>query len=609
MLGARQYRASENSITCRKLTYRKMKNNEEKFRKIKVILRVLAYARPYGGFFIIVLLLVGISTLLSLVPAYIIKPLTDKVFLPNVSTTVVQRIRMLDMMVIVLLSVHLVRILINSVVGYRKRWLGEKIGAELRMTIYAHLQRLSMKFYHYEKAGSLHSRVFNDTPCFGLFITEDLLNLFISLMMCLGIGLILFHLNWKLAALLLMPAPLVVVLSCILGEKMITAYRVFYQKTSNLSSIVFKSITGVMVIKTTVAEKTELLKFNRANIDVFERRLQTTKVNLSFSPLKNFIIFLSGNLIYWIGGRYVINGEMTLGGLMVFVGYMWQFYGPIEAVGELYSSFQNVIASAERVFKILDTEPDIYDRQDAIYLPPRIKGSVRFENVTFGYDTQKNALEDINLEVNPGEVIGITGPSGAGKSTMIQLLCRLHEVTDGRIFFDGCEIRNIKLESLRNQIGVVLQDTLLFYGTIAENIAYAKPDATGDDIIVAAKAAGAHDFIMRLSDAYDTVIGEGGVGLSGGERQRISIARVLLKNQKVIVFDEATSAVDLETEAFIQATIEKLAGEHTIFIISHRLSMLKNTDKLIILDKGKISESGHIEVLNKREGSFSRLLM
>jgi ABC-type multidrug transport system fused ATPase/permease subunit len=583
--------------------------NTEKFKKIKLILRVLAYARPYTGLFIIVLLLIAFSTFLSLVPTYLIKPLTDKVFLPNVSTTVVARIRMLNMMVIVLIIVHLVRILMNSVAEYRKKWLGEKIGAELRMTIYAHLQRLSMKFYQNEKAGSLHSRIFNDTTYLDSFITDELLNQFISLMMCLGIGFILFRLNWRLAALLLMPAPLVMALSCMFGEKMIFAYRIIYQKMSNLSSIVFKSIIGAIVIKTNVAEKKELLRFDRANIDVFTTRLQAKKVNLSFSPLKNFIIFLCGSLIYWIGGRYVINGEMTLGGLMVFVGYMWQFYGPIERIGELYSSFQNAVASAERVFKVLDTEPDIYDRQDAIYLPPRIKGSIRFENVTFGYDGQKNALEDINLEVNPGEIIGITGPSGAGKSTMVHLLCRLYDVTDGRIFFDGCEIRNVKLESLRNQIGVVLQDTLLFYGTIAENIAYAKPDAAGDDIIAAAKAAGAHNFIMRLPDAYDTVIGEGGVGLSGGERQRISIARVLLKNQKVIVFDEATSAVDLETEAFIQTTIERLAGEHTIFIISHRLSMLKNTHKLVVLDKGKIVESGHIEVLNKREGSFSRLLM
>ena len=586
-----------------------MKNNEVKFKKIKVILRVLAYTRHYRRLFITILLLISCSTVLSLVPTYIIKPLTDKVFLPNVSTTVVARIRMLNMMVLVLIIVHLVRISINSVAEYRKKYLSEKISAELRAAIYTHLQKLSMKFYNFEKAGRLHSRIFNDTAYLDSFITDDLPNLFISLVMCLGIGLILFRLNWRLAALLLMPAPLIMVLSFMFGEKMFFACRIFSQKIANLSSIVFKSITGVIVVKTSVAEKKELLVFNRANMKVFTSRLQAKKVNLSVSPLKNFIILLSGNLIYWIGGRYVINGEMTLGGLMVFVGYMWQFYGPIEKIGDLYSSFQNVVASADNVFNVLNTEPDIYDRQDAIYLPPRIKGSVRFENVTFGYDDKKNALEDINLEVSPGEIIGITGPSGAGKSTMVHLLYRLYDVTGGRIFFDGYDIHNIKLESLRNQIGVVLQDALLFYGTIAENIAYAKPDAAGDDIIAAAKAAGAHDFIMRLPDAYDAIIGEGGVGLSGGERQRISIARVLLKNQKIIIFDEATSAVDLETEAFIQTTIERSAGEHTVFIISHRLSMLKNTDKLIILDKGKIVESGHIEVLNKKEGSFCRLLM
>ncbi len=586
-----------------------MEKNSEKFKKIKAILRILTYASHYRGLFIIVLLLIGLSTVLSLVPTYIMKPLTDKVFLPNDSTTVVSRIRMLNTLVLVLIVVHLARILINSLAEYRKRCLGEKIGAELRETIYTHLQRLSMKFYNFEKAGNLQSRVCYETAHLDSFITDDLPNLFISLVMCLGIGLILFQLNWKLALLLLMPAPLIAVLSCILGEKMIFAYRILYIKMANLSSIVFKSIAGAIVVKTCVAEKKELLRFNRANRDVFTSRLQSKKVSLSFSPLKNFIILLSGNLIYWIGGRYVINGEMTLGGLMVFVGYMWQFYSPIEKIGELYSSFQSAVACSERVFKVLDTEPDISDRQDAIYLPLPVRGSIRLENVSFGYDGQKNVLEGINLEVNPGEIIGITGPSGAGKSTLVYLVCRLYDVTDGHIFFDGYEIRNIKLESLRSQIGVVLQDNLLFYGTIAENIAYSMPHAAGDDIIAATKAAGAHDFIMRLPDAYDTIIGEGGVGLSGGERQRISIARVLLKNQQVIVFDEATSAVDLETEAFIQSKIAGLAGEHTIFIISHRLSMLKNTDKLIVLDKGKIVESGHIEVLNKIEGSFSRLLM
>jgi ABC-type multidrug transport system fused ATPase/permease subunit len=586
-----------------------MKNNEEKFKKIKLILRLLAYTKHYRALFIIVLLLIGMSTILSLVPTYIIKPLTDKVFLPQVSTTDSARIRMLNMLVLVIILAHLGQILINSIAEYRKKCLGEKISADLRAAIYAHLQRLSMKFYDFEKTGSLHTRIFYDTSLFDFFITNNLTSLFVSLVMSLGIGLFLFRLNWRLAALLLMPAPFIVLLTFTWGEKIFFAYRVSAQRLANLSSLVFRNIMRVIVVKTNVAEKRELLIFNRANMDFFAGRLQAKRATLSVLPLKNFLILLSGNLIYWIGGRYVINGEMTLGGLMVFVGYMWQFYGPIEKFGDIYSSFQDVVASAEKVFKVLDTEPDIYDRQDAIYLPARIKGSIRFENVTFAYDGKRNVLENINLEAKPGEIIGITGPSGAGKSTLLHLLCRLYDVADGHIFFDGNDIRNIKLESLRNQIGIVLQGTLLFYGTIAENIAYSKPDAAGGDIIAAAKAAGAHDFIMRLPDAYDTVMGEDGVGLSGGERQRISIARVLLRNQKVIVFDEATSAVDLETEAFIQTTIEKLAGEHTIFIISHRLSMLKDSNKLIILDEGKIVESGHIEVLNKNEGSFSRLLM
>lgn len=578
----------------------KLNNGHERFKKIKIILQLSKYIRPYRAHYIAVFLVSGLGTLLSLVPTYMIKPLTDKVFAPSVSVSVAQRSNVLNLLVFLLLLVYIVQVLINSIKEYQKRWLSEKIGADIRNDLYAHLQKLPMKFYAFETAGNIQSRICYDTQYLHYFLVDELMNLFIWIVMCLGIGSILFYLRWKLALLLLMPVPIIVLLSRLFGEKIFFAYRVLYQKMGNMSTLAFRAITGATIIKTNVAEKKELFKFVKASDNVFAKRLQTTKVDLSFSPLKGFIIFLSGILVYWIGGTSVIAKDLTLGELMVFIGYTWQFYAPVESLGRAYSTFQNTVASAERVFKIFNAEPEVQGGHGAVDLHIS-RGAIKFYKVTFGYEGNKNVLEDISFEVSPGEVIGITGPSGAGKSTMVYLLSRLYEISKGAIYIDGFDVRTIKIKSLRNQIGVVLQETLLFYDTIAENIAYARPETSLGEIIAAAKAAGAHNFIMKLPDAYDTLIGESGAGLSGGERQRIAIARVLLKNPKIIIFDESTSALDLKSETLIRTTIEMLKDKHTIFIISHRLSMLDMADKLFVVQGGRISELGSGDRLKEAE--------
>ena len=584
-----------------------MKKNTGRFKKIKIILRIFEYCRPFKRYLVMVFVGSLLSTLLSLVPTYLMRPLTDKVFAPSAPTSAQDRIFYLNVFIILLLVVYVVQTSVSSILEYYKDWLGEKIGVNLRRALYAHLQKLSLKFYNLEKAGELHSRVCYDTQPLKYFFVFDLVQLFIYVVMFLGIGTVLFYLDWRLTILLLVPMPLIVILSNTFGERLIITYRKVYQKIANMSSIVFNAIRGIIVVKTNVAEERELAKFCRANLDLSMERLRRAKLNFLFLPAMGFIIYLSGILVYWLGGYKVIKGELTLGEMMVFIGYMWQFYGPVSGINSIYSRYQDTIAAAERVFKVLDTEPEIRNAPEAIELPC-IQGNVRFENVTFTYDGQKNVLEGINLEVKSGEIVGITGPSGAGKSTLAYLFCRLYEISGGSVSVDGYDIQRVKMESLLSQIGLILQETMLFYGTVAENIAYGKPDASRLEIISAAKAASAHNFIMRLPDAYDTLLGEGGVGLSGGERQRISIARVLLKNPKIIIFDEATSSVDLDTQMIIQATIERLAKEHTVFVISHHLSMLKITNRLIVIDNGRIIEQGTYENLSRAGGMFTRFL-
>lgn len=584
-----------------------MEKSSERFKKFKIIIRLFQYNRPYKRYLVLIFVISLFSTLLSLVPTYMMKPLTDNVFAPPVGTPMGERIWMLHILIIALIFIYVVQNIISSVLSYRQDWLGEKIGVNLRNILYTHLQKLSLKFYNLEKTGELYSRVCYDTQALQYFIVYELLQLFIYIVMFFGIGAILFYLEWRLTILLLVPMPLIVILSNMFGERLIHTYRKLYAKIANMGSVVFNAIKGVVVVKTNVAEERELVRFEKANLDVSSEKLHRAKLNFLFLPLMGFILFLSGIVIRWLGGWQVIKGELTLGEMMVFIGYMWQFYGPVSGINSIYERYQNTVVAAERVFKLLDTEPEICDIPEAAELP-YIQGNIRFDHVSFSYDGRKNVLEDISLEVKPGEIVGITGPNGAGKSTLVYLICHLYEATSGSIFIDGYDIRKVKLESLRNQIGLVLQDTLLFYGTIAENIAYGKPDASKMEIIFAAKACGAHDFIMRLPDAYDSLLGEGGVGLSGGEKQRISIARVLLRNPRIVIFDEATASVDLETQLIIHKTIKNLAQERTIFIVSLNPSMLEVAGKLIILEDGRIKEFGTYENLSKTGGMVSHLL-
>jgi ATP-binding cassette subfamily B protein len=486
-------------------------------------------------------------------------------------------------------------------------WLGNKVVLSLRTSAYEYLQRLSLTFYNKKETGRLMSRISYDTGNLQEFIVYGIQEFVMNILMIIGMSVILFITNWRLAALTLIPIPIMIVGSIIFGKKIHVVYHKVWRRMAGMSAILADTIPGVRVVKAFVAEKREIDRFREKNEDFFHSSMRAAKLRTIYFPIMGFATFAGGIIVRWFGGRGVVGSEMTLGELMLFMSYMYMFYGPIQALTRLNHMLQRAASAAERVFEILDAQPDVDDKKDAIDLPP-IQGDIKFDNVVFSYDKEKNALDGISFRAEAGQMIGLSGPSGAGKTTLINLIGRFYDVTEGSISIDGHDIRNVAMRSLRDQVGIVLQSPFLFRGSVAENISYSKPGASRSEIVAAAKAANAHDFIMGFPDGYDTMIGERGTGLSGGEQQRISIARAILKDPRILILDEATSSVDTETESLIQAAIERLVEGRTTFAIAHRLSTLRKADKLIILEKGKVAEIGTHEDLMNNEGLYRRLV-
>ncbi|MCA9989321.1 MAG: ABC transporter ATP-binding protein, partial [Anaerolineales bacterium] len=470
-------------------------------------------------------------------------------------------------------------------------YVGTKVVADLRQQLFRHLHSLSLNFFNNYSIGRLMSRLLSDVEVMQDFITWSITGLFRAVFSLLGIVIAMLVLNWRLALVSFAVLPLMVILTNYWRVRVREAYRAARQRLSLINGYLNESITGIRVTKGFSREDRNMNHFAMLNQDYFDANLETGRLAAIFFPGVDFMGFLATALVVGVGGWLVLGDALTAGTLVAFVLYVQRFFEPLRELAQRYNVFQATMASSERLFRLLDVKPDLADARDAYQLPP-IQGEVIFDGVGFSYKDGEPILQDVCLQATPGQRIALVGETGAGKSTIIRLLSRFFDVDLGAIRIDGHDIRDVTQASLRAQLGIVLQDTFLFSGTIMENIRYGRLDATNEEIIEATKAVGAHEFIMALRDGYQTDVGENGINLSVGQRQMLSFARALLADPRILILDEATSSVDTTTEKLIEQGLDRLMLGRTSFVIAHRLSTIVSADQIIVMDHGRIVEAG-----------------
>ncbi len=505
--------------------------------------------------------------------------------------------------------------------------LGSRVARGIRDTLYKHLHKLSLSFYSKKEIGSLVTRVTTDSDRMWDFIAFTVVEVSISFLTIAGVSVWLFVLNWKLAIFVLIPVPLMIFFMMFFHRRLHRFFHRIMHRWSQMTSVVAGALPGVRVIKAFSQEDREVGRFMDKNAQVYDEEMKLIGTWTLFGPVMRLCTQVGVLIIWLLGGWWVIRdydkvgailaqnpkatipaGMMSIGKLMAFLAYMWMFYRPIHMIAHMDRMFNRAAASAQRIFDILDTPPSVFSKSGA-HKAKDLRGEIELRNITFSYDGVRRVLKNVSLKIAPGEMIGLAGPSGGGKTTLVNLICRFYDVLEGAILIDGVNVRDYDVQDLRRRIGVVLQEPFLFHGTVAENVSYGNPSASLDDIIRAAKAANAHDFVVGFPDGYETLVGERGQTLSGGERQRISIARAILHDPKILILDEATSSVDTESEKLIQDAIQRLVADRTTIAIAHRLSTLRRADRLVILDKGDMVESGtHEELADKPDGLYAKLL-
>ena len=569
-----------------------------KWHTLRRLLRYLA-AQPWRLASVVILTLV--STALELLPPRIMQHIIDDVLTPRTN------FNLLVWLVLGLLGVRL----LFCAAAVTTEWLSLRLGhrgvQDIRSDLYRKLQFLPLRFYDRRSTGSLISRMSNDSDRLEGFLASDLPLVVSKVLLFAGILGLLLATNWKLALLVLLPVPPIVLGGSRIWKRVMRHWIQWGSRWSRLSSHLSESIGGIRVVKAFAQESRESERFDRRNEDLRKVTVAGERNWFVFFTVTNFLMSWGVFLVWYFGGRQILGSEMTLGALVAFISYLWMLYEPLRWFGELYNVLLRAFAGAERIFEVTDSKPETSDGTDAVPLL-RMEGQVAFRDVIFGYDGGKPVLKGIDLVAKPGEMVGLVGKSGAGKSTLINLVCRFYDPDRGRIEIDGTDMRRVRLEDLRSRIGMVQQEPFLFDATIAENIAYGKPNATFSEVIRAATAAEAHEFIVQKPDGYDMKVGEKGGKLSGGEKQRISIARAILHDPRILILDEATSSLDTRTEWKIQKAISRLVKGRTTFAIAHRLSTLRTADRLVVLDDGKVAETGTHHELMSRKGIFYRLV-
>jgi ABC-type multidrug transport system fused ATPase/permease subunit len=505
-----------------------------------------------------------------------------------------------------ILALYAVRGMVSFALNYLMAWLGQRIVFDLRFQSYRHLNRLSLAYYDTRQTGKIMARLTGDIDTIQYMISGGFVTFLADLFSVLALLIVLFSNQWKLAMVAMAIVPLYV-LNYKLFIRHIRPISVeLRERWDAMLGVLQEKLTGINVVKAFVREDFETERFMQTVRDNFTLGMRQMKLNRSLGAVAQIIRAIGTGAVLWVGGRLILHGQMHIGELLSFVGWVAFLYDPAVRLVDFNVTLQWAGAALDRIFETLDTRPEISDLPDAVPLR-NLAGAVNIENVSFGYDPNSPVLRDINLVVRPGEVVAIVGPSGAGKTTLVNLIARFYDVSKGRILIDGIDLRHVKLESLRRQVGIVSQESLLFSVTLKENIEYGRHDATNVDILQAAKNADLHAFIMELPQGYDTKIGEDGIKLSVGQKQRMSIARATLTDPRILILDDATSALDSKTEANVQAALERLMRGRTCFVIAHRLSTIMSADRIVVMDGGRVVDVGTHADLVSRPGVYQNL--
>ena len=566
---------------------------------MKNYLRLLAYIKPYKKRLAAAVVCIIMAAGANLYLPWIIKDMIDDVLMSK------------DMLMLNLIAAGILVVMFTRGVfyygqSYLVSYVGQRVIIDVRSVLFRKFQKMPLSYYDKQQTGTVMSYITNDVSAMQSAIVDNLIELVTEGSILIGSLAMMIYLDWKLSLLTLMTIPLVGFAMKIFGRKLKRSSTVIQERAAEITSLLQESISAIRVVKSFVRETYEIRRFEEQNWKNFQAAMKNVKLTSLLTPTVEFLAAIAVTFIVWFGGYEVVNEVITAGELVAFLTYAVNLANPVKRLSRVYAAIQRAMAAADRVFAVMDLEEKITDVPGAKPLPP-IKGQVEFKDITFSYKEGQPALQHISLKAEPGQMIALVGPSGSGKSTIANLIPRFYDVDSGTISIDGHDIRQVTADSLREQIGLVPQETMLFSTTVMENIRYGRLDATDEEVVEAARAANAEEFIKDLPEGYDTKLGERGLNLSGGQRQRLAIARAILKNPRVLILDEATSALDTESEKIVQDALDKLMVGRTSFVIAHRLSTIFNADQIFVVENGHLREHGTHEELLAAGGLYSNL--